>query len=318
LGAGLIWLAVQKKTRALYVAIALIVLNLIDLLPVSSRYLDKNKYVDPEDFNAVFTPTAADMQIKNDKSYFRVFNTQGDPFQSSEATSRTSYLHNSVGGYHPAKLALYNDLIDQQLRKGNMSVFNMLNTKYFIVSNPQNQQAVAQLNQEALGPAWLVKTIKYVNNADEEMRALDQFNPRDTVIIDKREQSKIPFAPQFDSTASIRLLQNSNDKLNYEFNAASSQFAVFSEVYYPRGWKAFIDGKEAPIAKVNYALRGMAVPAGKHSIEMRFEPKSYFIGDTISTIVGIISILILLAGSWWLWRERYQVKSPSAAKPDNV
>ncbi len=318
LGAGLIWLTLQKKTKALYVAIALIVLNLIDLLPVSSRYLDKDKYVEPEDFNAVFTPTAADMQIKNDKSYFRVFNTQGDPFQSSEATSRTSYLHNSVGGYHPAKLALYNDLIDQQLRKGNMSVFNMLNTKYFIVSNPQNQQAVAQLNQEALGPGWLVKTIKYVNNADEEMKALDQFNPRDTVIIDKREQSKIPFAPQFDSTASIRLVQNSNDKLNYEFNAASNQFVVFSEVYCPSGWKAFIDGKEVPIAKVNYVLRGVAVPAGKHSIEMRFEPKSYFIGDTISTIVGIISILILLAGSWWLWRERYQVKKSSAAKPDNV
>jgi Bacterial membrane protein YfhO len=266
----------------------------------------------------VFTPTAADMQIQNDTAYFRVFNTQGDPFQSSEATSRTSYLHNSVGGYHPAKLALYNDLIDQQLRKGNMSVFNMLNTKYFIVSNPENQQAVAQLNSEALGPAWLIKTIKYVNNADEEMKALDQFNPRDTAIIDKREQSKIPFTPQFDSLASIRLVQNSNDKLTYEFNGGSNQFAVFSEVYYPRGWKAFIDGKEAPIARVNYVLRGLAIPAGKHAIELRFEPRSYYTGDTISTIVGIISILILLAGSWWLWRQRNRINSSPAVKPDNL
>jgi hypothetical protein len=317
LGIGAIWLAVQKKTKGLYVTIALIVLNLIDLLPVASRYLNKDKYVEQEDFNAVFAPSAADMQIDRDTSYFRVFNTQGDPFQSSEATSRTSYLHNSVGGYHPAKLALYNDLIDQQLRKGNMSVFSMLNTKYFIVSDPQTQQAVVQTNPDALGPAWLIKTIKYVNNADEEMKALDQFNPRDTVIIDKREQSKIPFTPQPDSLASIRLVQNTNDKLSYEFNAGSNQFVVFSEVYYPRGWKAYIDSKEAPVAKVNYVLRGLAVPAGKHSIELRFEPRSYFLGDTISTIVGILSILILLAGSWWLWRD-YQRKNKPAVKVNNV
>ena len=198
-----------------------------------------------------------------------------------------------------------------------MSVFNMLNTKYFIVSNPQNQQVMAQLNPEALGPAWLVKTIKYVNSADEEMRALDQFNPRDTVIIDKREQSKIPFAPQADSMASIRLTGRLNDKLSYEFNAGSNQFVVFSEVYYPRGWKAFIDGKETPIAKVNYVLRGLAVPKGKHSIELPFEPRSYFLGDTISMIVGIISILILLAGSWWLWRD-YQRKNSIPVKAGNA
>lgn len=317
LGAGLIWLAVQKKIKTIYVGIALIALNLIDLLPVCSRYLNKDKYVEQEDFNAVFTPTAADMQIKADTSYFRVFNTQGDPFQSSDATSRTSYLHNSVGGYHPAKLALYNDLINQQLSKQNMSVFNMLNTKYFIVTNPENQQPVAQMNPGALGPAWLIKTIKYVNNADEEMKALDQFNPADTVIIDKREQSKIPFLPQPDSLASIRLVQSTNDKLSYEFNAGANQFVVFSEVYYPRGWNAYIDSKEARIARVNYVLRGLAVPAGKHSIELRFEPRSYIVGDTISMIVGILSILILLGGSWWLWRD-YQRQNKVAVKADNA
>ena len=317
LGIGLIWFAVQKKTNAMYIAIALSVLNLIDLLPVCSRYLNKDKYVEPDDFNAVFTPTAADVQIKQDTSYFRVFNTQGDPFQSSEATSRTAYLHNSVGGYHPAKLALYDDIISQQLRKGNMSVFNMLNTKYFIVSNPSNQQPVAQLNQEALGPAWIVKTIRYVNNADEEMKALDQFNPRDTVIIDKREQTKIPFVPHNDSLASIRLVQHMNDDLSYQFNSSSNQFVVFSEVYYPRGWKAYIDSKEAPIVKVNYVLRGLAVPAGKHTIELRFEPRSYFLGDTISMIVGILSILILLAGSWWLYKD-YRKENKIAVKADNA
>lgn len=317
LGVGCIWLAVQKKTKPLYICIALIALNLIDLLPISSRYLNKDKYVEQEDFNAVFTPTAADIQIKSDTGYYRVFNSQGDPFQSSEATSRTSYLHNSVGGYHPAKLALYEDLKNQQLTKGNMSVFNMLNTKYFIVSNPQNQQPVAQLNPDALGPAWIVKTIKYVNSADEEMKAMDQFNPRDTVIIDKREQPKIPFVPQYDSLASIRNVQHMNDKLTYEFKSTSNQFVVFSEVYYPRGWKAFIDSKEVPIARVNYVLRGLAVPAGTHSIELRFEPRSFVIGDMISMIIGIISILVLLAGSWWLWRD-YQKNHHPPVKVPNV
>ena len=317
LGAGLIWLAVQKKVKPLYVAIALVILNLIDLLPVSSRYLNKEKYVESEDFNAMFTPTAADLEIKKDTGYFRVFDTQGDPFQSSDATSRTSYLHNSVGGYHPAKLALYNDLINEQLRKGNMNVFNMLNTKYFIVSNPSNQQPMVQTNPGTLGPAWLIKTIKYVNSADEEMKALDQFNPRDTVVIDKREQSKIPFAPQFDSLGYIRLGQYNNDRLTYDYSATSNQFVVFSEVYYPRGWKAYIDGKETPIVKVNYVLRGLPVPAGKHAIELRFEPKSYVTGDTVSMIVGIISILIMLAGSWWLWKD-YQKKNQITVKADNA
>ena len=313
LGIGLIWLAVQKKIQPMYVAIALVILNLIDLIPVSSRYLNKEKYIEKDDFNAAFTPTPADLQIKQDTSYFRVYNTQGDPFQSSAATTRTSYLHNSVGGYHPAKLALYNDIITHQLSKGNMSVFNMLNTKYFIVINPADQQPVAQLNSGALGPAWLVKKVIYVNNADEEMKALNTFNPQDTVIIDKREQSKVPFLPQFDSLGSIALVQRMNDKLTYQFNAGSNQFIVFSEVYYPRGWKAYIDSKEVPIVKVNYVLRGLAVPAGKHTIELRFVPESYFLGNMISLVVGILSILLVLAAAWWIWKE-YQKENAVVSK----
>jgi hypothetical protein len=191
----------------------------------------------------------------------------------------------------------------------------MLNTKYFIVNNPQDRQPMAQVNPDALGPVWLVKTIKYVNNADEEMKALDTFNPKDTVIIDKREQSKVSFAPQFDSTASIGLVQNLNDKITYGFNAASNQFAVFSEIYYPAGWKAFIDGKETPIVRVNYALRGLPVPAGKHSIEFRFEPADVVLGDRILLISGIISVLILIGGTWYLWKQN---KETFAVKKNNA
>jgi hypothetical protein len=301
LGIGLIWLAVKKKTKPLYIVIALAVLNLIDLLPVDSRYLNKANYIEPEDFGSAFIPNRADQQIKQDPGYFRVFDQseQGNPFESS----RASYHHNSVGGYHPAKLALYQDIIYGQLTKGNMQMYNMLNTKYFIVNNPADQQPIAQLNPDALGPAWLVKAIKYVNSADEEMKALDSIKPRDTVVIDTRERSKIAFEPQFDSAASIQLVQNLNDKITYTFKAATNQFAVLSEVYYPHGWKAFIDGKQTAIARVNYVLRGLAIPAGNHNIELRFEPASYKTGNTISMVVGAISILLLLAGLWWEWKQ---------------
>jgi uncharacterized membrane protein YfhO len=142
-----------------------------------------------------------------------------------------------------------------------------------------------------------------VNNADEEMKALATFTPKDTVLIDKREQAKVLFTPVYDSAASIQLVQNLNDKIIYQFNAASNQFAVFSEIYYPDGWTATIDGKEAPIARVNYTLRGLAVPAGKHTIEFVFAPKSLAQGEMVSLIAGIISILACIGGFVYLWRQ---------------
>ncbi len=300
LAAGLLFFYVRKKAVSdTVVSLALVALTAIDLLGVDLRYLN-HKHWHAADEGGELVANRADLQIKQDTGYYRVLDqTGGNPFLDS----RASYFHNSVGGQHPARLALYDDLIQRQLSKGNMKVYSMLNTKYFIVQNPQDGQPIAQQNPDALGAAWLVKTIKYVDNADAEMAALDNFDPKDTVIIDKREQPKVAFAPQFDSTATIRLIKNENDKINYEFNGATNQFAVFSEIYYPAGWKAFIDGKETAIVKVNYALRGLPVPSGKHAIEFRFEPEDYILGDRISLIAGIISILILLAGTWYLWKQ---------------
>ncbi len=299
LAAGLLAYYQKKNISSQIVVMGLVVLTAIDLLGVDLRYLT-HKNFHPAEEATELVANRADLQIKQDTGYFRVLDqTGGNPFLDS----RASYFHNSVGGQHPARLALYDDLMQRQLTRGNMQAYNMLNTKYFIVNNPQDRQPIAQLNPDALGPCWLVKTIKYVNNADEEMSALDTFNPKDTVIIDKREQSKVPFAPQFDSAASIRLVQNLNDQITYEFNASTNQFAVFSEIYYPGGWKAFIDGKQLPIVKVNYALRGLPVPAGKHAIEFRFEPEKYYTGNQISLIAGIISILCIIAGVAWLWKK---------------
>ena len=292
----------RDKIKGNIVAIALMILSFIDLIGVDLRYLNQEKYVDKETFTEYFTPTAADLEVLKDTSYYRVFNaSDGDPYQLSGATSRTSYLHNNVGGYHPAKLALYNDILSQ-LRRGNMAVFNMLNTKYFILADPSTRQPYVKPNPDALGPAWFVGAIKYVNNADEEMKALDNFNPRDTAIADVREKSKLTFQPQKDSSSRITLIENRNDYIKYTSSSKTNGVGVFSEVYYPYGWNATIDGKDVPIARVNYVLRALSIPAGDHTIEFRFEPSSFVLGDRVSLIVGIISILIVLYSIYYFWK----------------
>lgn len=304
IGAALIWLTIKNKLNPAIAVGILAGISFIDLITVDNRYLNKEHYVTPEDYVQGFTPTDADIEIKKDTSYFRVFDQSGsgDPFQDS----RPSYFHNSVGGYSPAKLALYEDLKIHQLQKGNMEVYNMLNTKYFIVADPNDptgRRSEARINPGANGAAWFVKAIKYVNNADAEMMALDSLHSRDTVVIDKREQSKVNGSFQYDSTATITLLKNLNDEITYQSRANSNQFAVFSEIYYPHGWKAFIDGKETPIIKVDYAFRGLNIPPGNHTIRFVFEPQAYKTANLISLIAGIISWLALLVCAFLLFKQ---------------
>lgn len=288
---ALVWLFAKGKLNQLVVAIAMLVLVIFDLLPVGKRYLKEDNFVEKTSIEDEFAMSNADKMIKQDPDKnFRIFNTD-DPFNNA----RPSYHFNSVGGYNPAKLAIYQDLIERQLSKGNMAVFNMLNTKYFVVQDPQSGQQVAQLNQGALGNVWLVKNVQFVENADAEMKALDNFNPKDTAFIDKRYQAKVKGQPQFDSAASIRLIENLNDKITYEFNAATPQFAVFSEIYYDKGWDAYIDGNKADYVRTDYVLRGMSIPAGKHNIEFRFEPAAYKKGNTIALWASIIGFLVLAA-----------------------
>ena len=293
LALGIIVLFLKKKISATILISSLILLTGYDLLGVAQRYLNSDKYVDESDFESVFTPTEADMQIMKDPDHanFRVFNQTVDVFNDAS----TSFHHNSVGGYHPAKLDLYNDLITYQLSKGNMQVFNMLNTKYFIVQNPQTGKPMAQLNPNAFGNCWLASGIKYVANADEEMAALDHTDLKDTAVVENKFKARIKQVPVPDSSSYIKLKENLNDKIDYSFHSNTPQFAVFSEVYYPRGWDAFIDGQKAGYVKTDYVLRGMYVPAGDHQIEFRFEPKSYINGRIISIIANLLVMLILIA-----------------------
>jgi hypothetical protein len=293
IAALLMTLYLKKKVSANILVGALIVLSAYDLLGVALRYLNSEKYVEPEDFESVFIPSPAVAQILKDPDHanFRVFNTTVDAF--NDAT--TSYNLNTIGGYHPAKLDLYNDIIMHQLSKGNMEVFNMLNTKYFIVADPQTGKPMAQLNPNAFGNCWLVKGIKFVDNADQEMAALDSTDLKDTAVVENKYKSQITGAPKYDSVAYIKLVENKNDVINYKFSAPTPQFAVFSEVYYPKGWNVFIDGTKADYVRTDYVLRGMLIPAGNHNIEFRFEPQSFTTGRLISIISNILVALLLIA-----------------------
>jgi len=291
---GLLWLYVSNRLKKKeYVLAGILLLGAFDLLMVGRRYLNDDNFVEADQNEAVYTPTPADQQIMKDTGYYRVLDESGgNPF----VDSRTSYYHNSLGGYSPAKLGLYQDIIDHQISKNNIQVLNMLNTKYVIVQNPSNGQPSVQINPGALGAAWFVKTLVFAKNADDEMHTLDKLNTKDSAVIDERFKAQVTAQPVYDSGAVITIQKNMNDSIVYTSNAASPQFAVFSEIYYPHGWEAYIDGQKTDYVRVDYVLRGMPVPAGKHTIEFRFAPKSYYTGNAISLWVNILLCVLLLAG----------------------
>ena len=297
-------LYLKDKIKPVILLAGLLILSSYDLLAEGRKYLSEDKFGEAADIESLFAPTPADQLINRDPDKnFRVYDLsdeQNGPFNNA----RTSYYHNSIGGYHPAKLGLYQDLIENQLSKGNIMVFNMLNTKYFIQTNPSTHLPQAHMNPNAFGPCWLVKSIHFVNNADEEMKALDSINVKDTAIVQNSFRNLIKFQPVPDTTASIRLIQNLNDKIIYKFSSKTNQFVVFSEIYYDKGWNAFIDGKKSDYCKVDYVLRGMPVPAGDHTIEFIFEPSSFKTGETISWIASILAYILLGATIWVTYKGR--------------
>lgn len=291
LAAGLIWLFVKNKLNTMVLGISLSVLVLGDLWLVDKRYVNDESFVSAKLMDRPIQPNAANLVILEDKDpNFRVFNLTVNPF--SDAT--TSYFHKSIGGYHAAKLKRYQELIEYHLSKNNMRVLNMLNTKYFIVPGP-DKQPMAQRNYEALGNAWTVKQIKWVKNADEEINALNEFSPSTEAVIDERFKSQLE-GKTFggDSSATINLKSYKPNELVYEYNGGTTpQFVVFSEIYYDKGWDAYIDGKPADYVRCNYVLRGMLLPEGKHEIVFKFYPKSYHTGEKIA-LAGSILLLILV------------------------
>ena len=298
----LVFLAIRKTISDLVLGIGLIIFVLIDSFTIDVKYLNYESYRDKQENEGSFVKTKSDEEILADKSFFRVYNVTGDQFQENI----TSYYYNSVGGYHPAKIAIYQELIENKLssQQLNMPVLNMLNTKYLIQKDRNGQTEAYQKNDSALGNCWLVKNIQFVKDANAEMNSLGNFNPADTAVVQESFKSSIPFQPEADSAATISLVKNDNDIVTYTFNAASNQFAVFSEVYYENGWKAYIDGKETPIVKVNYVLRGLAVPAGKHDIRFEFKPNGYIKGRKITSVAQVLLGILLLSALFMEWRKR--------------
>ncbi len=296
IAAGAIWLFQRKVLKPAIVLVVIGLMSFIDLMAINVKYLNADNYQDREEYDATFSPSPADLQILQDKGYYRVLDVAGGDISNAfNHGALPSYFHKSIGGYHPAKLSIYQDLIEKQLYKfpNCQPVIDMLNTKYIIYGDRQTPQV--QLNQGALGAAWFVKGIRLVNTPQEEMSALDNLNPRDTAVVNKTFANVIKpgFTP--DTAATITLVKNENDIVTYKSKSATAQPAVFSEVYYDKGWNVYVDDKKVDYARVNYVLRGMMVPAGEHTIVFKFEPKSHATGWTLTTISSILMVLLLVA-----------------------
>lgn len=299
----LLFLTIRKSISTLTFGIIIAIFALIDVFTINVKYLNYENYKEKEENNVAFVKTNADNEILADTTFYRVFNASGDPFSDNI----TSYYYNSVGGYHPAKIAIYQELIEHQLSvKSNRHVFDMLNTKYLMRKDNNGQTINYQRNDSALGNCWFVEGFRFVNDANEEMNALDNFDPKDTAIIRNTFKSQITVTPSYDNTATIQLIKNDNDVINYRSNASTDQFAVFSEIYYKAGWKAYIDNKEVPIIKVNYVLRGLSIPAGRHDIKFEFKPQGYYTGKKVTSIFSFVLIAILAIGLFMEWRNRKQ------------
>jgi len=290
---GIIWMLLNNKLKNLTLGLTLISLIVIgDMWTVGKRFLNNDDFKKARSFEKSILATAADQQILTDPEVnYRVFNASVNSF--NELTP--SYFHQHVGGYSAVKLSRYQDLIERHLSKGNMNVFNMLNTKYFITGTPG--QEVAQQNPGALGSVWFVDKIEWAQNADEEMDKLTDFDPQSTVIIDARFKNYIKnLSPNSSPQNSIKLISFHPDNMVYSSNSTTENFAVFSEIWYKgnEDWKAYIDGKETEFIRVNYLLRGMKIPAGNHEIVFKFYPRSHYIGSKISLAASILIILMLL------------------------
>jgi len=279
------WLLLKNKVKPVYALLGILLLSSIDVISEGRRYLNDERFMDNESAEQELQPSASDQQILKDTGYYRVVDFTRDFTQ--EGT--TSYYHNSLGGYSPAKLSLIEDLLTYQVRgngQPNLQVLNMLNTKYIVIPGQQGPQA--QINPGALGACWFVKAVEYVKDPAAAMHAITNFNAKDTAIIEDTFKANIPFTPSVDSTATIKLIKNDNDVINYQSSSKTSQLAVFSEIYYDRGWKAYVDDKEQPIIKADYALRALALPAGNHNIRFEFKPASYYNSSTAEYIASVL------------------------------
>lgn len=306
--ASVVWFYIKNKLRLNHSLLLLTVLILIDLAPVGLRFMNETNFESKRDAERSLAPTFADKVIMEDKDEFRVLNLTVSPFNDAS----TSYYHHSVGGYHGAKLKRYQELIESSLSEeinslitvlrsatsfsdadsilARLNALNMLNTRYMIL----NPDAAPLQNRFALGNAWFVDKTVIVENANEELAGIKTFSPSDEAIVDKRfagmTQNNITTESQSDT---IFLTSYKPDNIRYSSRLSSERTAVFSEIYYPRGWKAFIDEKPAEHFRADYVLRAMVIPAGEHEITFMFEPEEYKLGNNVALASSVVLFLLL-------------------------
>lgn len=305
LAALTLWIFLRTKIKSGWIVAILTLLIVIDMWPVDKRFFNDSNFVSQKQNSSYFAMQPWEKQVLADKDpHFRVFNLTTSTFNDS----RTSYYLKSLGGYSAAKLRRYQDLIDEHLSKMNMNVVSMLNAKY-IITKGSDGQPTPMLNPDAMGNAWFVDSLVVVDNANAESQALNTLNLRTTAVLDKEFSSYLPAtALQHDSTATVRLTKYTPHYIDYETHAEKDGTVVFSEIYYPYGWKATIDEKPTEHYRVDYMLRALNVPAGNHNIRFVFDPDSVRKGDTISIVCVCLMYAILFAlaatGIYQLFRRK--------------
>ena len=290
-----------KKTFSQFTTVVLVgLVMVIDLFVVAKNYVKADDFVSKSQIERPFgEPTEADARILEDTTHFRVFDVDGHM-----NSARASFYHQSIGGYHAAKPKKIQELFDYQIAKNNIEVLNMLNAKYILQSNKEGVQQALE-NPNANGNAWFVSKIKFVQSGDEEMKALDNLKTKEEATFMKPALTKgiFNFETGKDSTSTIELTSYKPNHLKYTSNNSKNGFGVFSEMYYEKGWIATIDGKDAEIYNVNYVLRGLQIPAGKHTIEFKFEPQVVKTGSTIALISTLLMLLTIGLGIFY-WRKQ--------------
>jgi hypothetical protein len=329
LGFGALFLYFTNKLKKELFFAAIGIFITIDLWTVAARYLNDKSFVTKEqNQQSLVAKTEADEEILKDPALdYRVLNLTVSTFNDAA----TSYYHKSIGGYHGAKLKKYAELIEFHIDKevnafykdagkafasdsamralfGSLNVINMLNTKYFIIPGGEGRGEIPLKNPEANGNAWFVKTIFTVPNADDEIVGLGKINTKTQTILQSNFKTELGLKDTYNGEGYIKLLSYQPNELVYETDAKADEFAVFSEIYYPKGWNAYIDGQLKPHAGVNYVLRGMPIPAGKHKIEFKFEPSTYTTGNTIA-MAGSILLLITVGAGFYLNKKNNVIVS---------
>ncbi|MDO4757903.1 MAG: YfhO family protein [Rikenellaceae bacterium] len=298
LAAGVVWLFIARRIGKKSLAAALAMVMLIDLVPVDMRFLSHEDFVSPA--RRRITASAADKAIMQDTDpAYRVLNLTVSPFNDAS----TSYFHRSVGGYHGAKLARYQDLIDHYLNQADGDVLDMLNTRYVIIKG-ESGAPEARLRETAYGAAWWVESVAYAPTAQSEIELLGQVDLRTTAVVAGKDSDRITTPTADTSLNTIELTDYRPNHLTYRYSAATEGVVLFSEIFYDKGWTAYIDGVEAPYFRADYVLRAMQLPAGDHTVEWRFRAPQWGLISGITLAASLVVLLAAAAALFVAWKGR--------------